>query len=147
MKYLIIILLSFSFLKSEAQIDSTRAKTSLTLQARDWLFVSEYIKYDDYFERLYDSIKSRIYVLTNPFSTVNAKVDSISIGNLIEIARRLRTANFGLSYFVFDRINAAIRSVNNSYLQSQLDIQDQIYIDSYSNGLSSELDRLKRVRQ
>ena len=147
MKYLIIILLSFGFLTTKAQIDSTKIKTSLTLQARDWLFVSEYVKYDDTFERLYDSIKSRIYVLTNPFSTVTAKVDSISVGNLIEMSRRLRTANFGLSYFVFDRINAAIRAVNNSYLQSQLDIQDQFYIDSYNNGLSGELDRLKRVRQ
>lgn len=147
MKYLIIILLSFSFLRSTAQVDSTKIKVSLTLQANDWLFVSEYIKYNDDFERLYDSIKSRIYPLGNPYSTVTGKIDSISVGNLIEISQRLRTAPFAVTYFVFTRINNAIRAVSNSYLQSQLDIIDQAYIDQYQNGISAELARLKRVHQ
>jgi hypothetical protein len=147
MKYLIILSLSFCFLKSQAQVDSTQIKTSLTLQANDWLFVSEYIKYDDSFERLYDSIKARIWPLVNPNSTVTGKIDSISVGNLLEISRRLRSAPFSITYFVFSRINNAIRAVSNSYLQSQLDIIDQAYTDQYTSGIAGELARLKRVHQ
>jgi hypothetical protein len=147
MKYIIIIFLLAATLKSTAQIDSTQMRTALTLQARDWLFVSEYIKYNDDFERLYDSIKSRIYPLSNPASTITGKIDSISVGNLIEMSRRLRTAQYGITYFVFDRINTAIRAINNSYLQDQLDIMDQAWIDQYNNGISAELARLKRVHQ
>lgn len=147
MKYLIILLFSLAALKSNAQIDSTQMRASLTLQANDWLFVSEYVKYDDGFERLYDSIKSRIYALSNPFSTITGKIDSISVANLLEISRRLRTAQFGTTYFVFTRINNAIRAISNTYLQSQLDIMDQAWIDQYNNGVSAELARLKKVHQ
>lgn len=147
MKKAILILSIFFSFAASAQIDSTQMKVSLTLQARDWLYISDGIKHLDQFERLYDSLKARVYVLTNPQSTVSAKVDSISVGNLIEISRAIRTRQYGYSVFVFDRINTAIRAVSNTYLQSQLDIMDAYFINYYGDLLSNELQRLKKVRQ
>lgn len=140
----LLVLISFS---ASAQIDSTQIKASLNLEVRDWLYVSDGIKHRDQFERLYDSLKARVHTVVNPQSTVKAKIDSIPVGNLIEIARALRSRPYGVSFPVFTRINTAIRAVNNSYLQNQLDLIDDQYGDAYDKVLSGELDRLKRVRQ
>lgn len=134
-------------LAASAQIDSTKMKVSLTLQTRDWLYISQHIKHTDEFERLYDSIKLRIYPVTNPYSTATGTIDSISVGNLLTISRAMRSRSYGVVLFPFTRINTAIRAINNAYLQSQLDVMDDYYIDLYNNGLSGELDRLKKVRQ
>ena len=144
------IILAFTIifsLTAQSQIDSTQLKASLTLQVKDWLYVSDGIKHNTQFERLYDSIKLRIYAVTNPNSTVSGKIDSISVGNLLAISRALRARPFGTSFFVFDRINVAIRSISNPYLQSQLDIMDQQYTDAYNAVLQDELNRLKQARQ
>jgi hypothetical protein len=147
MKKTHLLIITITSLAASGQIDSNFMKASITLQARDWLYIEAHIKNQDSFERLYDSIKSRVHVLLNPQSTVTAKIDSINVGNLISISDKLRNQNYGYSVFVFTRINTAIRGVSNAYLQRKLDEMDSAYTTFYENLLINELQRVKDSRK
>lgn len=143
MKTTLITLSIFLSLKSFGQVDSTRLKTSVSMQVRDWLFLNSYLKNNHEYENIYDSVKAKIRIANAPNLTTVIRVDSIRNIQIVKLATIIKGGNYGSVVFVHSRINAALRA--SPYLIRQIDAIDANYNDQYTQTIQGELDDLRSV--
>lgn len=143
MKLLLFIFLLLTAVKTIAQVDSLKIKTSVSMQVRDWLYLNSFLAASDEFENVYDSMKVKMRVAVSPTLTTTIKIDSIKQGQIISLARIIKQGSYGIVIFPYTRINAALRA--NTYLIQKIDQMDTDYTTKYNDRVQAELDKLRSV--
>lgn len=143
MKTTLITISVFLSITCFGQVDSTRLKTAVFLQVRDWLFLNSYLKNNHEYENIYDSVKAKIRVTVAPTLTTVIRVDSIRNIQIVKLATILKGGGYGNVVFVYSRINTALRAT--LYLIRQIDAIDTNYTDQYNQAIQGELDDLRSV--
>lgn len=123
MKRIVLILSIFASLSSYAQgIDSTKQNIALTgIQVRDWEYIVQIIT-GDLYDPLLDSLKSRFRKTPSLSNQTVVSIDSVERREILSLHFALRTEWTGS--FSFSRVDAAIRAMNDPYINSQLVIID-----------------------
>lgn len=135
----------FISLNSFAQVDSLKIKTSVSMQARDWLFLNSVLSNNEEFENVYDSVKVKLRATVQPSLTTVIKVDSIKQGQIISLSRVLKQDTYGVVIIPYTRINTALKS--NAYLTAKINAIDDTYVSQYNERIQSEIDKLRSVNK
>lgn len=143
MKKIIIAVLLLISINGLAQVDSFAIKTSVSLQVRDWLFLNTFLANREEFENVYDSMKVRLRVAVAPNLTTVIKVDSVKQGQILSLARMLKSGPYGIVAFAYTRVNNALKS--NPFLTYRIDAMDADYTTQYNARVQGELDKLRAV--
>lgn len=143
MKTTITTIIIFLSLNSFGQVDSTRLKTAISLQVRDWLFLNSYLKNSHEYENIYDSVKAKLRIAVAPTLTTVIRVDSIRNFQIVKLATIIKGGAYGNVIFVYSRINNALKTT--PYLTRQIDAIDDTYTNQYNQAVQGELDDLRSV--
>lgn len=146
MKKLLFILIMLASLSAYSQTDTTKLKTSLSLQVRDWLYLNSFLKNTPEFENVYDSMKVKLRVANSPTLTTTIKVDSIRNGQVIRLAQIMKQGAYGIVVLPYSRINTALRA-SSTWVATKVDAMDTDYITQYNTRVQSELDDLRSALQ
>lgn len=123
MKKIICILLVLTTLAASAQVDSTKQNIRLNgIQARDWEYCFQLLQ-GEFFDPLTDSLKARVRANPGAYTnTTQINIDSVERREILSLHYMLRMEYTGS--FSYTRVDAAIRALNDPYINSQLAIID-----------------------
>lgn len=81
-----------------------------------------------------------------PALTTVVTIDSIRVDVLIEVSRWLRSSDYGNVTIFFSRVDAAIKGIPNTFLQSKITELDNNYQNRYMDIRTEGIRRLKGQR-
>lgn len=118
---------------SFSQVDSSYLKAGkLQVQARDFNLIATFIKSNT--EQLFDSVKLEYRGGNKPSNSTIVIIDSVEIGELINVYQYAGNLPLRLSEQPGSRIRAAIKAISNNYLQKRI-----TEIDTKDNSEGSAL--------
>jgi hypothetical protein len=143
MKKILLALILFTSMQVFSQVDSSKLKNSLTMQTRDWLFLSPYLSRTPEFENVYDSMKVKMRLLVQPTLTSNVKVDSIKNSQLLALAVFVKNQPYRTISFPYTRINSAIKATGN-YVSIRVDKIDADLTTEYNQYIQEQINFIRR---
>lgn len=120
MKTIIILLLLFPAVCA-AQLDSSRFKISVTINARDCEYISLLMDKTNKFEALDSTLKVKFRVASPPSNSTNVVVDSIEGRAWLSITRSLSIDLVAMHANSFKRVSDAIRATTSIWVINKLD--------------------------
>lgn len=147
MKYIVIITLCLCNLCAKSQLDSSARIISVTMQARDWAYITSLNVNRENYEPIYDELKKKLRVGNAPTGVTPVTVDSGLVRDYLQLFSTIVNMSYGEAAFVFPRINTALRNTADAYLIRGMDgIQDAAET-VYNARLQEGLRRMKGARQ
>lgn len=119
MKYILILLL-FPVI-TQAQLDSSKFKISVTINARDCEYVSLLMERNNKFENLDSTLKAKFRVASPPSNATNVIIDSIEGRAWLDICRSLSIDITALHANCFKRVSDAVRATTSVWIINKLD--------------------------
>ncbi len=145
-KLLIITTIFFLVQQGFAQADSMNMKTGpFLIESRDTEFISSFISTNDQLlEFFYGDIREKLTSSGAPAGTSVIRIDSVKVSTLIFLSLALRSSAYSGTKHVYNRIDAAIRACNNSFLLNYLKRLDKKDDDNYNAILQSGRKKLAK---
>lgn len=148
MKTILLSLIVLFSLNATAQTDSSQLRSGkLSLRMNDWEYVTTFMSYNPLYENVFDSIKNRIRPLTNaqyPAGTTLVTVDSVQNSELVAMCLVIRNEFNSQTQAAIIRITTAVRALNNTWINNQLDAIDASESAAFINRRTDGKFKLRR---
>lgn len=113
--------------------DNEETKVTVILQARDCEFIGLYVAHAPEFEELFDAMKAKFRIASPPSGTTVVTIDTIPIGQWLNVSAKLRTASYAIIGSVWARYDAALRTASNTFMTAQLNAMDAADTEVFTN--------------
>lgn len=116
---------------------------TISVQSRDWEYITGAYYFNDATENLYDSVKIKFRVQTPPANTTVVSVTGVT-SDFIYIMARLEGDHIALKAAAASRFEALLRAVGQTYLTARLDAYDTDDANNYSQVRQTGRFKLRR---
>lgn len=127
------ILFAFLLISSVLKAQDDNTKVTVTIQARDCEYIGHIIAFNENYEDLFDLTKVKWRTGNDPTGNANVVIDTIPIGQWLKIDAQLRADPIAVGASVLSRVEAALRAVNNTYMNGRLDALVAIDTEIYTS--------------
>lgn len=137
--FLLISLTGFS------QVDSSKIKITVSLQARDCEYLGSFVPFNENYEDIFDGIKAKFRVANSPTGNTVVQIDTVQIIQWINVSVKIRSDAIAILAGIHTRLDNALRAVNIDYLTNRLNVYATADTTTYTSNRNLGRFKLRRL--